>query len=753
MKHFIFIIILFIFFNSSQSFSQDDDDSNLPSKSLLKLYSLRDRITNGDKDALKEIGKTLSDRKKIYESLGYHILMTQKREIALRIIVENTLFLPAEIKLDSNLTAEKYLYFFEKNYDKIYFSKDYNSFLITPLEKRKLKYKIRKLGDSKLSKLENDKEKLLAVFENTNPELDKLLKEHNPVILKKTAEEYFKVRAKYDNYHFKEEESYLALLQLMTKVEIGIEKKPDSISYEVQFDPRDEAPCELLTYWTNHYNDYVFDETERYFINKNYGIENLTEIEKLFDLLKSKDDNTAYDAFIKLSESNPIEVSKIANTKEHSSNNLDYNYILGSFPFRFLSVLSELTQYCRNSKIDYKGSSSLKQNIELLKEKMNYSERLRQENYLIENLNFDELIAFEYWSAIYGQHSDLGESAGRILDKFYSRHWNEIINNKTKLNLFLKKAAWFKSFGIIGISNHYVLKFENSSPDVLEQVKKTDTTSEIMKRIVKNILILNSDSTKNYLLKIKNNYIYEAVRDEESRKLKVGVDFYFDHRGDITERKKIDEDEQDFFVENINERLEDILNSGLKQDKIESEFFKLTSKISYEQIPLVLNSIEKINFESAKNSKYRYEFLISNFGLPFETNELNDNNFKNSFIENFNKLNEHDLYEYYLDKKRTDYKNPDGTLNFDSIYWILKYDIVQPFAGGGGMGRFTEIYSIIKLLELHFNTTLGYSRKLCSCGTWSFTRPNSRAMTWMYFLKEKGLISFTDNEPRSFNDD
>lgn len=747
------IPLLFIFFIHSQVFSQIDDDLNLPSKSLLNLYSLRDRITEGDKNALREIGKTLSDRKIILEGLGYHILRAEKREIALRIIEENTLFLPEEIKLDSNLTAEKYLLFFKNNNDKIYFSKDYNAFLITPLEKRNLSYKIRELGESKKLTLENNKEKLLRVFETSNTSLDKLIKTKNPLSLKKIAEEYFKVRAKYDDYHFEEEKSYLALLQFLTKIEIGIHKNIDSVSYEVRFDPTDEAPRELLIYWTKHYKNYSYDENKGYFVNKDNPAANLTEVEQLFDLLKSKDDSTVFAAFIKLSNSDPKEVKKIIDVKDYGINNLDYNYALGSFPYRFLFVLSELTQYCRDNKIDYNGSSSLRENIELLKAEMDYSARLTLEDYMVDNLNFNELIAFEYWSAIYGQRTDLGESAGRILDKFYSRYWNEIINDDSLLYIFLKKASWFKAFGIIGISSHYHLKFENSSSETLEKIKKFNVDDDKLKRVVNDILRLNSDSTKNDLQKIKDNFVYEATRDEKSHELKDGVDLYIDNRGDIAISKKYDEDEQDFIVENAELQLTNILNSDLKQDKIESKFFQIVSKTTYEQIPFVISKIRDINFESVKNSNYKYQFLISNFGLPFETKELNDEQFVNSFIENHKKLSEHDLYEFYLDKKRTDYKNSDGTLNFDNIYRILKYDIVQPFAGGGGADRYTETYSIVKLLELHFNTRLGYTRKLCNCGRWSFRRPDNRAMTWMVFLKEKGLLSFTDDEPRSFYND
>ena len=51
-------------------------------------------------------------------------------------------------------------------------------------------------------------------------------------------------------------------------------------------------------------------------------------------------------------------------------------------------------------------------------------------------------------------------------------------------------------------------------------------------------------------------------------------------------------------------------------------------------------------------------------------------------------------------------------LDFEKIYDLLQYEIVTPFVGGGGSHRDQFTYGLIKLLELHFNTRLGFHEKL-----------------------------------------
>ena len=111
-----------------------------------------------------------------------------------------------------------------------------------------------------------------------------------------------------------------------------------------------------------------------------------------------------------------------------------------------------------------------------------------------------------------------------------------------------------------------------------------------------------------------------------------------------------------------------------------------------------------------------------------------------------------DIYQYYLDQFGVDYTTRKKELDFDKINTILTYDLVVPFVGQGGQYRDDYVYAIIKLLELHFNTTLGFSPKLNEFQSFFQFNSFSRVKAWKKYLIEKKLIKNTTVYP-SFNED
>ena len=83
---------------------------------------------------------------------------------------------------------------------------------------------------------------------------------------------------------------------------------------------------------------------------------------------------------------------------------------------------------------------------------------------------------------------------------------------------------------------------------------------------------------------------------------------------------------------------------------------------------------------------------------------------------------------------------------------LLQYEIVTPFAGGGGSTRDQFTYGVIKLLELHFKTRLGFHEKLNENQTFYSYSSNKRAAAWRKYLSENNLVTVKTNLPPSFGD-
>jgi len=139
------------------------------------------------------------------------------------------------------------------------------------------------------------------------------------------------------------------------------------------------------------------------------------------------------------------------------------------------------------------------------------------------------------------------------------------------------------------------------------------------------------------------------------------------------------------------------------------------------------------------------EFLRSDFGLPIFT-------IKNpkKFVSDHSKLSQIDFYKKKLDEFGVDIETG-NKLDMSKIYELLEYDIVSPFVGGGGAKRDYYVYGVIKVLELHFDTTLGFHEKLNENQSFYTFTSAKRATAWRQYLREKGHIKLEPNVPPSFN--
>jgi hypothetical protein len=674
-----------------------------------KLDSIEKRLKQGNIKGLYEIAAFLDSDTLVGESLGYHSLRTPEKEIAKRLIKENSIFLEDEFKLDEQTSSKTFLAFLQANEHKIIFSEDAKAFLITPLINRTVKYEIRGLTGIISAALKKSADQLQAPDWIKENHIDSLISHKNPLALFKIASECYKSRSRFDHYQF-DPEQYILLLQLLTGIDIGVEDEKHEISHHVDKDFDPASRLSLLIYFTKNYPFYKWNDTLKEFSDHTTLIQPINKENNYFEALHSKDDAVALNAFIKLTTCPPANVSAL--NKEYSDADVNYNYSLPTFPYQFLQQLSLLTEYCTHHYINFKGSYELTENIKKLKEDMTFYDRRQLEDKMISTLTVDEITAFEYWSLIYQQSFPLTYSAGRILDVFYSKNWNKIIGDKQQLDLYLKKSKLFNRLGIIGICNNYLTKFTNVNLATVHLLH--DYTSD------------DTDIT-------------------EQAKAAVII-FLHPPKEDSSKVNRESEADYNTHVENLEQAFSMIIKSDTTEAIKNRKITSLLSKINYNQLGKALSLIETRKFNGDWD---KYSFIQRDFG--FYTVDLMEPANRAAFISYYNNHTENEVYTYYLAKGGINYTHPDHSLDFDKIYEILKYDVVTAFVGGGGGKMDNEVYAVIKLLELKFNTRLGFPEKLCCSDNMYGCYSADRAKEWMNYLVDMGLLKMPHFEPVSFH--
>ncbi|MEA1784880.1 hypothetical protein U1E44_02145 [Arenibacter sp. GZD96] len=693
MKRNILILLLII---SSNLFAQKE-----------RLYFLDWQLRKGDFNALTEIAEFFNSKTDLTEYLGYHIINTNESTVSKRIVQENTMFLYSEIVIDSTTTTADFKKFLTDNQQKIKFSNLANAFLITDFDKRTTDFEIVDLTDFKWSELNAKRNELLSLDWVKENKIDSLIKAKNSLALLETASVLLKDRNRFDEYDYNEEE-VVNLIQLLTKSEIAVPNERGELSYHLEKEFYDEPKINLLIFFANNYKSYKWNESIRAFSNKNLDRKTVDYESQLFEMLSSENDTIAQNAYISLTKLDPTRVSELSD--QYRKADISENYILPQFSFRFLKQLVQLTNYSKENNIDFEGNEKLKNQIELLKTNLTFSKRRKLEDQLINELTLVNITAFEYWSLIYQKSWSLTYSAGRILDKFYSNNWNNLINNPKHLKTYLLKSRLFDDLGIIGFCNNYLVKFLGSSQETKTSIEKLSSTNlKIQHQIDKALEIANKQiEFKEKEKKTWNGNTFDRIDDFDKSFTKL-------------------------------EKFSDSL------DVFEDEIELLLSKIKYSQIEKAIKTVEKLPFKDF----IKYTFLDRDFGFSF-IGDFKESEVRKEFLANYEKFNELELYKYYLQDAGIDFTDSNSNLDFDKIYEILKYDINSAFAGGGGSTKDNGVYAVIKVLEITFNETLGFPNKLCSSNGMYACNSRSRAKEWMNYLEINNHLKKEYNEPVSF---
>ncbi len=165
----------------------------------------------------------------------------------------------------------------------------------------------------------------------------------------------------------------------------------------------------------------------------------------------------------------------------------------------------------------------------------------------------------------------------------------------------------------------------------------------------------------------------------------------------------------------------------------------LLSKVQFEALGEVLPYYDLMESIEANMAN---EFLSREFGLPIFFKE--DANSRIVFLKDYKQLSKFDLYQKALRDFGLDFLNKKGMLDFNKIDDILRFDAIEPFSNTSGGRRDYYVYGVIKLLELHFDTRLGFHEKLNEDQLFYTYTSQKRAKAWRQFLLENKHIQGSD---------
>lgn len=676
-----------------------------------EIYKLKLRIEKGDNKAFYELIPYFDSKKILSENLGHHYLETEESYLAKRAVEENFIFPEAAINFTEIKSAEKYSDFLKKNDDKIKYYPELQTFYITPLKDRKDFVEFRELPVAKLQKLIKRRSEILTKDWVKGKRIDILINQNNPEALLKICEEFYRLKDKF-NFFNRDQEDFLDLLKLLIHKDIGSVGRDDYRVWDTEDSNfNNNAILNLIIYFSKNYKNFVWDSSSNCFINKSLKSQKIDDLANLFEDLYNENDSIALNTFIKLSQSDVKRVNELSAEKERNFLSRA-NYSLPTFPFRFLSQLSQLTSYYKQNNIDFQGTKDLHIHIEKLSSELSFRERREYENYLIDYLALQDLIPLEYWSLIYEKRPELSESVSRILDIYYTKNWNKILNDENQLTLYLKKSLLYSRVGINGNLNYYLFKFTENGTEVIKLLDK-----------------------------IKSNDPDIILQIEKAKKICLE---HFDYPIETKKTFEGNFNSQQVDLKTESERLR---LTAKDNDDFERDILKLFSKIGYSQIPEALQVLENLKFNE-KNYRNKYSLFERDFGF-FMIKNWKDKKVRDEFLSVYKSHTEQELYRYYLDLAGIDYKNKNGNIDYDKVYEILKFNIVTPFTGSSEFEN--EVGAVIKLLELDQKTALGYPDKLCNSAGMYICPPSDRAWEWRKYLKEKKLLKEEHSKTVSFN--
>jgi hypothetical protein len=460
--------------------------------------------------------------------------------------------------------------------------------------------------------------------------------------------------------------------------------------------------------------------------------------------------------------------------------------VLPMFPERRLSAQADLFDFCRKNKVNYIPDEKLEDRLDSLEKCANFDKLYRLENELISSLKLTDVTAVEYWCSIGGEKEPY--SIGRILDKFYSLHFKEVMENEQELRLYLKKAYAYDQFGIIGTCNKYLWKFGNCNPSQCEQIKKlkenetdpdiiteidsllkgkffgskcdgkiprlysdsipvTDTLAKIsrMSRKEQGKIYMDLQYNEYFMDWVENGHLEKEARRKMISALKKYAksekesDFEFDQSmGLALWLKKLDKPLPTQLTAAASKK-----NAKAGEEALEA----VALSANYQSLPDLVNFFRN----REEKSKMQYYLLPSHIkeDLAIPVN-IADSVEVDTMLHRYKRFSEKEFYRSYL--YDLGYRDlPDGSVNYLQLYDMLEFDVVDAFVGGGGGRRSESAFLAIRFLELQHGTRLGFHWRMTYIRAGFVRTEYERSCAWMKWLRDKGLVKLSEEHVPSFS--
>lgn len=174
----------------------------------------------------------------------------------------------------------------------------------------------------------------------------------------------------------------------------------------------------------------------------------------------------------------------------------------------------------------------------------------------------------------------------------------------------------------------------------------------------------------------------------------------------------------------------DSLNEAIRYDYLNATL----SRMEFPEIMIAFPILK--DFEIT--NKNLFFFLNRDFGLPIF--DIPNEKTAQKILKRLKSHNEYEFYEQILVDFGLPILKKSGELDFQKIYQLLTYDLVVPFLGEGGKYRDYYCYGLVKLLELHFKTTLDFHPKLNENQTFYTFNSYKRVEAWRDYLVAEKLV-------------
>ncbi|MEM6768983.1 MAG: hypothetical protein AAF597_00240 [Bacteroidota bacterium] len=252
------------------------------------------------------------------------------------------------------------------------------------------------------------------------------------------------------------------------------------------------------SYWLQHAMNYSWDEFSGRYLNAVDPVTPIDSIDYLIGQLYQPMKQPAIEAFFRLTEqdSNLMNIRLGSDDLRWDDNRLN-RYLSGSIA-NTLPELIHLSAWYRNEGINYHTTARHRNLIARLEQRMAVNERLWLEDSIVDVLAPEDIVPLEYRFIVRsGNYGALKNSHARILERWYGKHFMEMVASRKALRCYLKRSYHYGR-NPYGTLDAYALRFRNAAPEVvamLEQSRADDPDIAIRAEAAKALRIITREQS------------------------------------------------------------------------------------------------------------------------------------------------------------------------------------------------------------------------------------------------------------------